>query len=327
MSNFIKDNFYKTDFTPLASGVKMDKLKAVLRLSRIPFLLPGLSPFTAGLILGLYYTKRLPSWRLIIVGYLGLILIMLATYYSNEYFDYEGDLINKNYNKFSGGSRVFPEHLLSRRIGLYLLLIALLLFSLLTIIYLREFFSSRPYLLYMAIVGLFFGVFYSAPPFKWAYRGIGEVLIALAYGWLSTVSGYYIITGRIDLKATLLSLPAAFTVFSVIVINEIPDFQADLKVSKRNLVVKLGIRKAKILYSFSSTLALASASAAGIYFGGVLGMIMVMLILSPLLVYPTFRLVEIFENNGKILEDLCKITILANAIATYPILFSLLVTH
>ena len=305
----------------------MDKLKAVFKLSRIPFLLPGISPFTAGLILGLYYTRRLPSWRLIVIGYLGLTLIMLATYYSNEYFDYEGDLINRNYNKFSGGSRVFPEGLLPRRTGLYLLFTALLLFSFLTTIYLKEFFSSRPYLLYMALMGLFFGVFYSAPPFKWAYRGIGEILIALAYGWLSTVGGYYMVTGRMDLRATLLSLPAAFTVFSVIIINEIPDFQADLKVSKRNLVVRLGIRKAKILYDFSSALALASASAAGIYFGGVLGMVIVMLTLSPLLIYPAFRLAEIFENNGKALEGLCKITILTNAIATYPILLSLLVSH
>jgi len=305
----------------------MNRFRAVLKLSRIPFLLPGLSPFTAGLILGMYYVRNLLSWRLIVIGYLGLILIMLATYYSNEYFDYEGDLINKNYNKFSGGSRVFPEGLLSRRTGLYLLSVALLLFFILTAVYLKEFFNLRPYLLYMAFIGLLFGIFYSAPPFKWAYRGVGEILIALAYGWLSTASGYYIVTGRIDLRATLLSLPAAFTVFSVIVINEIPDLQADLKVSKRNLVARLGVRRAKILYGFSSALALASAAAAGIYFGGVLGMIIVISILSPLLIYPAFRLIEIFENNGKTLEGLCKITILTNAIATYPILFSLLIFH
>ena len=305
----------------------MNRFRAVLKLSRIPFLLPGLSPFTAGLILGMYYVRNLLSWELVVIGYLGLILIMLATYYSNEYFDYEGDLINKNYNKFSGGSRVFPEGLLSRRTGLYLLSVALLLFFILTAVYLKEFFNLRPYLLYMAFIGLLFGIFYSAPPFKWAYRGVGEILIALAYGWLSTASGYYIVTGRIDLRATLLSLPAAFTVFSVIVINEIPDLQADLKVSKRNLVARLGVRRAKILYGFSSALALASAAAAGIYFGGVLGMIIVISILSPLLIYPAFRLIEIFENNGKTLEGLCKITILTNAIATYPILFSLLIFH
>jgi 4-hydroxybenzoate polyprenyltransferase len=39
---------------------------------------------------------------------------MLATYYSNEYFDYEVDGINRDYKKFGGGSMVPSEGLLSR---------------------------------------------------------------------------------------------------------------------------------------------------------------------------------------------------------------------
>jgi 1,4-dihydroxy-2-naphthoate octaprenyltransferase len=303
----------------------MEKVKALLKLSRIPFLSPGLSPFTAGIILGLYYVRRVPSWGLLIISYLGLTLIMLATYYSNEYFDYEGDLLNKNYNRFSGGSRVLSEGILPRRLGLYLLIIALILFSSLALLYARLYFNLRPYLLYMALLGLFLGVFYSAPPFRWAYRGVGEILIAFAYGWLATVSGYYIITGSVDLRATLLSLPPALTVFSVIVINEIPDYEADLKVSKKNLVVRLGIKRARILYGTSNALALATASAAGMYFGGVGGMILSTALLAPLLLYPLFGLMELFEFTGKALERFCGVTVVANALAAYPVLLSLLI--
>jgi 1,4-dihydroxy-2-naphthoate octaprenyltransferase len=271
--------------------------------------------------LGLHY-GGIADRDLLIVGYLGVTLIMLMTYYSNEYFDYEGDVINRNYNRFSGGSRVLSEGILPRRAGLYLMLLALFSFVILLVIYLRCCFNVRPYLLPMALVGVLAGLFYSAPPFRWAYRGVGEVLIGFSYGWLATTSGYYIVTGRIDLASTLLSLPATFTVFSVIVINEIPDYEADLAVSKRNLVVRLGVNRAKVLYTVSNVMALATASIAGFYVGGLRGSFIALVTLTPLLLYPVALLLENPGLSSRFLENLSKITILSNAIATYPVVLS-----
>ena len=63
--------------------------------------------------------------------------------------------------------------------------------------------------------------------------------------------GYYLQTGHIDNVATLASLPGAFSIFLVILINELPDIASDRVVGKRNLAVRLGKEKAALLYSAS----------------------------------------------------------------------------
>ena len=50
------------------------------------------------------------SLEIFILGVLGVILIMLSTYHSGEYFDYREDEISHRFykNKFAGGSGVIP---------------------------------------------------------------------------------------------------------------------------------------------------------------------------------------------------------------------------
>jgi len=66
-------------------GRALSKIKAFLRLSRIPFLTPGLAPFTAGILLGTWLGGRAEP-GLVVLGYSGLTLIMLATHYSKQVF-------------------------------------------------------------------------------------------------------------------------------------------------------------------------------------------------------------------------------------------------
>jgi len=291
---------------------------AFLKLSRLPFLTPGLAPFTAGVLLGYLLMSNIPYMGLLLISYVGLALIMFATYYANEYFDYEGDVINKEYNKFSGGSRVLSEGLLPRRVGLLALTGTLIVMSIITITYMMFYYSVRPLLALLAIIGITAGIFYSCPPFRWAYRGIGELWIGFAYGWLTVTSGYYIVTSHIDLTSTLLSLPPAFTVFAVIVINEFPDYSADAAVGKRNLVVRLGRDKARFVYGAAVVAAGVSGVLAGYYIGGLPGLLTSTLLLI-LSLYLFHRVVvrRVYLNPSE-LEFTCALTILFNAFSAYP---------
>ena len=299
------------------------RLTAFLRLSRIPFLTPGLAPFTAGLLLGLLHGGGALEPGLVAIAYAGLILIMLATYYSNEYFDYEVDRINRNYNKFSGGSRVLPEGLLPRETAFKAFIGAVVAFAMLTLAYLKLYYQARPWLLAMGAIGMFAGVFYTTPPIRWAYRGLGETWILFSYGILAVASGYYVATGTLALEALLLSLPAAFSVFAVIVINEFPDYEADRVVGKRNLVVRLGRERAAYLYAFglmatAVTLALAAAVISGL--PGILLSI-------PLVALLAFLLAGVLRGDYRDparLEGICAKTIIANALASYPPVLALL---
>lgn len=297
-------------------GSLASKVKAFLILSRIPFLVPGLAPFAAGLLLARWEGVYNAPAGLVALSAVGLIVIMLATYYSNEYFDFEGDVINRFHNRFSGGSRALSDGLLPREAGKAALVASLLLLAALTGLYAALYLGERPLLLAYILLGVVMGVFYSGPPFRWAYRGLGELMIAVAYGVLAVTSGYYVASGRIDRLSILLSLPAAFSVFSVIVINEVPDYPADARVGKRNLVARLGRERALALYAVSNILTLASAAAAAYALSGPLGSAAALLLLAALGVPATLNAASLrVLESPALLERTCGLTIVFNALA------------
>lgn len=97
-------------------------------------------------------------------------------------------------------------------------------------------------------------IFYEAPPIRWSYRGLGETVIALSYGPAMVLGSLYLQTRNASVAALAASLVPGFLVMALAVVNAIPDFHQDRLVGKRNLVVRLGRRRAVWLY-----LALAAA--------------------------------------------------------------------
>lgn len=232
---------------------KESKLKGFLVLSRLPFLLPGLFALVSGIGIGAMEGNDVDN-GFVGLSILGLALIMLATYYFNEYFDYEGDVINRRFIKFSGGSRALPDAMVPRSAARVAGWSAVALLVVIAIAYLLLYFEDYPLLLPMALFGAFCGVFYSHPPFQWAYQGIGEILIGGCYGVLALVSGYYAASGTLDSRMVLVGVPASITIFCVIVANEFPDYEADKAVNKRNLVVRFGLKKASIMFAVAMIL-------------------------------------------------------------------------
>jgi 1,4-dihydroxy-2-naphthoate octaprenyltransferase len=91
-------------------------------------------------------------------------------------------------------------------------------------------------------------VFYVAPPIRWAYRGMGELVIALSYGPWMVLGSLYLQAHRITGGALLASLVPGFLIMALAVVNAIPDFHQDRLVGKRNLCVRLGRQRAVWLY-------------------------------------------------------------------------------
>ena len=63
------------------------------------------------------------------------------------------------------------------------------------------------------------------------------------------------------MEAAVASLPLSFLIVAILVVNEFPDFESDSLSGKRNLVVRLGRRKARYgllaiaLFAFASVIA------------------------------------------------------------------------
>jgi 1,4-dihydroxy-2-naphthoate polyprenyltransferase len=103
-------------------------------------------------------------------------------------------------------------------------------------------------ILAFALLGGLAAIFYVAPPIRWAYRGLGETIIALSYGPWMVLGSLYLHTRVLSWSALFASLVPGFLIMALAVVNAIPDFHQDRLVGKRNLVVRLGRRRAVWLY-------------------------------------------------------------------------------
>jgi 1,4-dihydroxy-2-naphthoate octaprenyltransferase len=103
-------------------------------------------------------------------------------------------------------------------------------------------------ILAFALLGGVAAIFYVAPPIRWAYRGLGELVIALSYGPWMVLGSLYLHARALSWEALVASLVPGCLIMALAVVNAIPDFHQDRLVGKRNLVVRLGRRRAVWLY-------------------------------------------------------------------------------
>lgn len=99
----------------------------------------------------------------------------------------------------------------------------------------------------LGAVGLGLAWAYSAPPLKLMSRGLGELTVALVW-FLVVVGADYVQRRQFFVIPASAALGFALMVAALLLINGFPDAEADARVGKRTLVVKLGPRPAAAIY-------------------------------------------------------------------------------
>ncbi|WEU39758.1 MAG: prenyltransferase [Candidatus Odinarchaeum yellowstonii] len=294
---------------------KTDKFRAWVALSRLPFHTVGVLPFILGGVLA-WSLEAVFRWDVFAWGTLGVVFVMLATYYAGEYWDYMEDSLSASFkaSRFSGGSKVLQRNLLPRRAALWASLISVMSAVSVGLI-LQLVYQTGVLTIPLGVIGLIGGFFYSTRPIRWVRTGLGELWIALCYGWLPVAVGYYLQTASIPPLIHLIALPIGFTIFNVILLNEFPDYQADLAAKKTNLAVRLGLERASYLYVFANvgswgTVFLSIAGGVPIH---ALWFYLPVLIMSLMLVISVIR--GLWRDRA-MLERLCAVNLIANLSTT-----------
>jgi 1,4-dihydroxy-2-naphthoate polyprenyltransferase len=232
-----------------------------LKALRAPFLMGSLVTVTVAAAYA--FSKGSFSPALFGLTLLGVGSLHLGANLLNDYYDARGsDPINLRLTPFSGGSRVIQEGKLSAMTVLLLgaAFLAVGIGSGICLVILE-----RPWVLIFGGLGLFAGWVYSASPFQYMSKGLGELVIFFAFGPLITLGAYYVMTDSVNWSAFVLGFPQGFLVAAIIWINEFPDYEADRKAGKRTLVVRLGLRSSCygycviVLCAFVSTILLVGA--------------------------------------------------------------------
>ena len=192
------------------------------------------------------------AWGWLLLTLVGIFCVEAAKNASGEIFDWDsGDdqgVAEADRSPFSGGKRVLVDGLMTRRQTAWVALAFYVAGSAagLAIVIWRE-----PAVLWVGLAGVALAFFYHAPPFKLAYRGLGEVAVALTYGPLIAGGTYLVQRHALGADVIYVSIPLGLLIGAFLLINEFPDARADAAAGKRTLVVRLGRRRAARLFTWT----------------------------------------------------------------------------
>lgn len=185
------------------------------------------------------------AWGWLLLTVLGIFCVEAAKNASGEIFDWDsGDdqaIRDDERTPFSGGKRVIVDGLLTRG---ETALVAGVFYAIAVAVGLAIVILREPAVIWVGMLGVGLAYFYHAPPFKLAYRGLGELAVAIAYGPVLVTGMYLVQRHTIDLAPVLASLPFALATASFLWVNEFPDARADAAAGKKTLVVRLGRQRA-----------------------------------------------------------------------------------
>jgi len=248
--------------------------------------MPGI---LGGMIAWTMNGQFLPGYFLLVM--LGLILNHLALNMTDDYYDFHhlvDVFATDGRNPYTGGSGLLSAGLIQPRrmrrvfIAFYAIAIGIGLFLGM---------MRGAFVLLLLAIGFFCAFFYAAPPIKFGYRGLGEITQLLCFGPGIGLGAYYVQTQEISLEAFWGTLPFGIMLFSMITINEIPDYFEDRKGGKLNLVARFGRKTGVWLFILSLCSAYGSILA-----GVILGWIPILGLISLLTLPIAFKTILILRT-------------------------------
>ncbi len=223
------------------------KIGLYLQAVRPQFFTAAIVPVLVGTAIA-YYRQGYIDILLLALTATAMTALQAGANVINDYFDHKSrnDWLNRNANMFSGGSRMIQKGLVTPRnmfiLGAGCLIIGTVTGLVIVVI------TKSIFVLILGVLGVLGAYFYTATPIKLGYRTIGEIVIGFLFGILPVWGAYNVQTGLIDFFPLLPGIIVGILIFLIIFANEFPDMQADAAVSKKTLIVVLGVEKAACLY-------------------------------------------------------------------------------
>ena len=221
--------------------------KRAFHATRPKFFPASVLPVVVGSAWGAYAGTSF-SWYVFALALLATVCVHAASNVLNDVGDDQIGTDPRNEQRiypYTGGSRFIQTGILSQnnmaRLGITLIVVA----SVAGILLLLE---RGPLVIAFGIAGLLLGVLYSLGPVKLASLGLGEVAVTIAFGVIPVTGAAWLQGASIDATLLLLSLPIGMWIENILLINEVPDMEADAATGKRTFPVRFGLAATANLY-------------------------------------------------------------------------------
>lgn len=228
----------------------MNNVKTVLLATRPSFLILSVSVIFMTAAIAQHEQNQWSNWMFAIT-LVGAVLAHAAVNLLNEYQDHLSGLdFNTQKTPFSGGSgslQLNPKALKSVFNTFKAIVVVLISIGLWFV------YQVGWQILPLGLAGLVIIFLYT----RYITKHPWLCLIApgLAFGPIMVVGCYFVLTGLFSSMAMLLSLVPFFMVNNLLLLNQVPDLQADKEVGRYNLLMKIGLRNGMIVFVLFEVLA------------------------------------------------------------------------
>ncbi len=221
----------------------MAKLKIWLLETRPQYLTLPLALAFLGTVLA-WYDGSFSLFRAVFAC-VGLLITHISVNTLNDYFDFRSGIdIATRRTPFSGGSGILPAGLLTPREVLWFGIVTFVLAVPIGLYFIIvSGWQLLPLLLVAAFCILLYSPFILKQPWpEWA-PGVG-------LGLLPVLGMYFVQVEIYTIHALIASVPSAFLVHNLLLLNEFPDAEADRMAGRKTLPIMIGKKNAAIFYTF-----------------------------------------------------------------------------
>ena len=226
----------------------MNTVRKWIRNARPVSLTQSLLPALLAVALGIGYPGFNIWMALLAVA--GVVFAHFAMNLADDYFDYRADMMGARDRVIRKGFRAMTEKYpyltdgsetpASLLRAIVCMLVTALVCGLGIFVYrLLDGGFTGPqgcwWIVLIAALAGFFGIFYSAPPFKFGYRGLGEPVIGLIFGPLLMSGCFYASAGCISSEVVWISVPVGLLVMNILYTHSFIDMAGDAESGKMTL--------------------------------------------------------------------------------------------
>lgn len=238
----------------------------------------------------------------IFLSFLGLIGVLLAHASVNildDYFDWKSGAVEEYKKLIDAGEQAKTHKCFYLQEGLTshrsLLVVALSMDTVAGLLGLYIASKVGISVILIALIAAFCGFFYSAPPFKFSYRGMSELIIGIVFGPLLLSGAYIVAGGTLDKTILFSSVIIGIIVANISFVHCIMDFQSDKNVGKISLATLMkspqnAVKLLSFLYALAYLLLII-----GVYFK----IFPIATLLSLLIIPKIAALIKLMGNNDK----------------------------
>ncbi len=296
------------------------KFKELTTATRLPFVTASVLP-TILAITWCFYTTGEFHCGYALLCIIGVLLIHIGSNTINDFFDWNfSDGQNKNAGPFNGGSRNKLDGILNRST---FLIIALSCLAVLLTIALFFILHDRFFVLWFSLTALSLGGLYSIPPFRFHSRGLGEIVLFLAFGPALSAAVCYVITGTLRPDFFYIGIPGGLSTTAILWINQFPDYDADKAAGKNTLTVRIGLKNSRHIYTII-VLSIFISTASLLWYGIFPLLTVLLILLAPVCVKATRTLYTNYYNPAA-LEPAQKLTIQFQMLSTMLIIATIMI--